>query len=132
MSNGGVVLNGFVAVGFGAAVGAWARWGLSVWLNPRYLFFPLGTFVANAVGGFLVGLAVAYFARHPELSSEWRLFAVTGFLGGLTTFSTYSAEVISLIERDEVMWALGVATAHLLVSLLLTAAGIWIYRLFAN
>ena len=132
MNSGGYVLNGFFAVGFGAAVGAWARWGLSVWLNPRYLFFPLGTFVANAVGGFLVGLAVAYFAKHPELSSAWRLFAVTGFLGGLTTFSTYSAEVIGLIERDELMWALGVATAHLLVSLLLTAAGIWIYRSFAN
>lgn len=125
-------MNGFVAVGFGAAVGAWARWGLSAWLNPRFLFFPLGTFFANAVGGFLVGVAVAYFARHPELSSAWRLFAVTGFLGGLTTFSTYSAEVIGLIEHGEVMWALGVAAAHLLVSLLLTAAGIWIYRSLAG
>ena len=132
MNANGLLLNGFFAVGVGAAIGAWVRWGLSVWLNPRFALFPLGTFVANAVGGFLVGLAVAYFARHAELSPAWRLFAVTGFLGGLTTFSTYSAEVIGLIERDEVMWALGVATAHLLVSLLLTAAGIWIYRSFAN
>lgn len=132
MNANGLLLNGFFAVGVGAAIGAWVRWGLSVWLNPRFALFPLGTFVANAVGGFLVGLAVAYFARHPELSPAWRLFAVTGFLGGLTTFSAYSAEVIGLIERDEVMWALGVATAHLLVSLLLTAAGIWIYRSFAN
>ena len=128
MNAGGFLLNGFVAVGLGAAVGAWARWGLASWLNPRFLFFPLGTFVANAVGGFLVGMAVAYFARHAELSPAWRLFAVTGFLGGLTTFSTFSAEVIGLIERGEAMWALGVTAAHLLVSLLLTAAGIWIYR----
>ena len=124
--------NGFIAVGFGAAIGAWARWGLSAWLNPRLVFFPLGTFVANAIGGFLVGIAVACFVRHPELSPAWRLFAVTGFLGGLTTFSTYSAEVIVLIERGELMWALGVAAAHLVVSLLLTAAGIWIYRSLAS
>jgi fluoride exporter len=126
------VWSGFVAVGTGAAIGAWARWGLSVWLNPRLVFFPLGTFMANAIGGFLVGIAVAYFLRNPELSPAWRLFAVTGFLGGLTTFSTFSAEVIVLIERNEVMWALGVAAAHLLVSLLLTAAGIWVYRALAG
>lgn len=120
-----------MAVGAGAAIGAWARWGLSVWLNPRLAFFPLGTFVANAIGGFLVGVAMAYFVRHPDLSPAWRLFAVTGFLGGLTTFSTFSAEVIALIESGEVLWALGVAAAHLLVSLLLTAVGIWIYRLYA-
>ncbi len=124
--------NGFIAVGLGAAIGAWARWGLSAWLNPRLVFFPLGTFAANAIGGFLVGIAVACFVRHPELSPAWRLFAVTGFLGGLTTFSTYSAEVIVLIERGELLWALGVAAAHLLVSLLLTAAGIWIYRSLAT
>lgn len=126
------ITNGFVAVGLGAAIGAWARWGLSAWLNPRLVFFPLGTFVANAIGGLLVGIAVAYFVRHPELSPAWRLFAVTGFLGGLTTFSTYSAEVIVLVERGELMWALSVAAAHLLVSLLLTAAGIWIYRSLAT
>ena len=132
MNAGGFFVNGFVAVGVGAAIGAWARWGLSAWLNPRFMLFPLGTFVANAVGGFLVGLAVAYFVEHPELSPVWRLFAVTGFLGGLTTFSTYSAEVIGLIERNEMMWALAVAAAHLLVSLALTAVGIWIYRAAAG
>lgn len=120
--------HGFVAVGVGAAIGAWARWGLSVWLNPRLIFFPLGTFVANAIGGFLVGVALAYFVKHPELSPAWRLFTVTGFLGGLTTFSTFSAEVIVLIERGEVMWALGVAASHLLVSLVLTAVGVWVYQ----
>ena len=132
MNAGGLLVNGFIAVGLGAAIGAWARWGLSAWLNPRFMLFPLGTFVANAVGGFLVGLAVAYFVERPELSPVWRLFAVTGFLGGLTTFSTYSAEVIGLIERNEMMWALAVAAAHLLVSLALTAVGIWIYRAVAG
>ena len=132
MNAGGLLVNGFIAVGLGAAIGAWARWGLSAWLNPRFMLFPLGTFVANAVGGFLVGLAVAYFFERPELSPVWRLFAVTGFLGGLTTFSTYSAEVIGLIERNEMMWALAVAAAHLLVSLVLTAVGIWIYRAVAG
>ena len=73
-----------------------------------------------------------YFVRHPELSPAWRLFAVTGFLGGLTTFSTYSAEVVALIEQNELMWALAVAAAHLLVSLALTAVGIWIYRAVAG
>ena len=132
MNAGGLLVNGFIAVGLGAAIGAWARWGLSAWLNPRFMLFPLGTFVANAVGGFLVGLAVAYFVERPELSPVWRLFAVTGFLGGLTTFSTYSAEEIGLIERNEMMWALAVAAAHLLVSLALTAVGIWIYRAVAG
>ncbi len=124
--------NGFVAVGAGAAIGAWARWGLSMWLNARFAFFPLGTFIANAAGGLLVGIAVAYFIRHPELSPAWRLFVVTGFLGGLTTFSTYSAEVVSLIEQGEVYWALGVAGGHLVVSLVLTAAGIALYRALAG
>lgn len=123
---------GFMAVGLGAAIGAWARWGLSMWLNARFALFPLGTFIANAAGGLLVGVAVAYFIRHPELSPAWRLFVVTGFLGGLTTFSTYSAEVVSLIEQGEVYWALGVAGGHLLVSLVLTAAGIALYRAFAG
>ena len=132
MNANGFFVNGFIAVGVGAAIGAWARWGLSMWLNPRFMLFPLGTFVANAFCGFLVGLAVAYFVRHPELSPAWRLFAVTGFLGGLTTFSTYSAEVVALIEQNELMWALAVAAAHLLVSLALTAVGIWIYRAVAG
>ena len=106
----------FLAVGLGAALGAWSRWGLSIWLNPKLTDFPLGTFVANAIGGLLVGFALAWLAADATLSPAWRLFAVTGFLGGLTTFSTYSAEVIVLIERGELMWGLGVAAAHLVVS----------------
>jgi len=108
-----IAFGGFIAVGVGAAIGAWLRLGLSIWLNPQITKFPLGTLAANLIGGFLVGLAVAYFARHPELSPAWRLFAITGFLGGLTTFSTYSAEVVGLLERGDVMPALVVALAHL-------------------
>jgi fluoride exporter len=124
-----VPLAGFLAVGLGAACGAWARWGLSVWLNPRIAHFPLGTFAANAIGGFLVGVAIAYFLKNPDLSPEWRLFVITGFLGGLTTFSTFSAEVVGLLERGQIGAGLGVATAHLLVSFALTAAGLWVVRI---
>jgi len=119
---------GCIAVGVGAAIGAWLRWGMTLWLNDRHPHFPLGTFTANAVGGFLVGLAVVYFAQHVELPAGWRLFIITGFLGGLTTFSTYSAEVVELFSRGELAWAVGVGSAHLLASLLLTAAGIAVAR----
>lgn len=122
-------ITAFIAVGLGAALGAWARWGLSLWLNERHVHFPLGTFAANAIGGLLVGIAVAYFVKHPDISPAWRLLIVTGFLGGLTTFSTYSAEVISLIERGQIMWALAVGGSHLAVSLVLTAVGLWMARM---
>ena len=119
---------GFIAVGLGAAIGAWLRLALSIWLNTKDAILPLGTFAANMIGGFLVGLAVAYFAKHTELSPVWKLFAITGFLGGLTTFSTYSAEVVSLLERGDIVPALTTAFAHLLGSFALTALGFWIYR----
>ncbi len=122
---------GFTAVGAGAAVGAWLRWGLSLWLNARNVSVPLGTLAANLIGGFLVGLAVAYFSKHPELSPTWQLFMITGFLGGLTTFSTYSAEVVTLFERGDFLSALMVACAHLIGSFALTALGFWTYRTLA-
>ena len=123
---------GFIAVGLGAAIGAWLRWGLAMALNTKDAALPFGTFAANMIGGFLVGLAVAYFAKHPELSPAWRLFAITGFLGGLTTFSTYSAEVVSLLERGDIVPALATALAHLIGSFALTALGFWAYRSMAN
>src|SRR5512134_3397102 len=95
------MLGQFAAVGLGAAVGAWLRWGLSMWLNPRAPSFPLGTLAANLIGGYLVGLAVAFFLARGDLAPEWRLFTVTGLLGGLTTFSTYSAEVTELVMRGD-------------------------------
>ena len=122
---------GFVAVGMGAALGAWLRWGLSAWLNPRAPHFPLGTLAANLVGGYLVGFAVAYFAARHELPPEVRLFVITGFLGGLTTFSTFSSEVTQLLLRGE-YWAGGaLALAHLGGSLVLTVAGISTFRALA-
>ncbi len=123
---------GFVAIGVGAAMGAWARWGLSIWLNARLPHFPLGTLAANLIGGFLVGVGVAYFSRHTEISPVWRMLAITGFLGGLTTFSTYSAEVIGLIEAGDGLSAFLLAFTHLAGSLLLTAAGMAVYRQLAS
>ncbi|MBI3715036.1 MAG: fluoride efflux transporter CrcB [Betaproteobacteria bacterium] len=123
---------GFLAVGVGSAIGGWTRWGLSVWLNPRHPYFMFGTFAANAIGGFLVGLAVGHFSRLPQLAPEWRLLIITGILGGLTTFSSYSAEVVTLLERGELGWAAAVAASHLAVSFLLTAAGIWLYRVYLS
>ena len=126
------VFGSFIAVGAGAAIGAWLRWGLSLWLNPHVQKFPMGTLAANLIGGFLVGLAVAYFAKNPDLSPEWRLFVITGFLGGLTTFSSYSAEVVGLLERGDIVPALVVAFTHLAGSFALTALGFWTYRALAN
>jgi len=122
----------FTAVGFGAAFGAWLRWGFSFWLGPRSGAWPLGTIASNLVGGYLVGIAVAFFAMRPGLAPEWRLFAVTGFLGGLTTFSTFSAEVTELLMHGDVLSGTGLAAAHLIGSLLLTAAGFATVRLLAG
>lgn len=122
----------FAAVGIGAAVGAWLRWGLSAWLNPKAPAFPLGTLAANLVGGYLVGFAVAFFIARHDLSPECRLFAITGFLGGLTTFSTFSAEVTELLMRGDYAAGLMLALAHLAGSLLLTAAGFATFRTLAS
>ena len=118
----------FAAVGMGAATGAWLRWILSVWLNPRIPHYPLGTLAANLIGGYLVGLAVAYFTMRHDLPPAIRLFAVTGFLGGLTTFSTLSAEVTELLAQGSYANGLTLAAAHLAGSLLLTAAGFATFR----
>jgi len=114
----------FAAVGVGSACGAWLRWWLGLRLNPLFPTVPLGTLAANLLGGYLVGVAVALFAQNESLSPEWRLLAITGFLGGLTTFSTYSAEVVTLLSRGQVPWAIGTAVIHLVGSFSLTALGI--------
>jgi CrcB protein len=118
-----------LSVFVGAGLGALLRWGLGSRLNPLFPTLPLGTLAANLLGGLLVGLAVAYFARHPGLAPEFRLLVITGFLGGLTTFSTFSAEVVNLLSRGELAWGLAAAAAHLAGSLLLTAAGIGLAHL---
>ncbi len=113
-----------LAIGAGAILGAWLRWGLGLWLNPVLPAMPLGTLAANLIGGYLIGAAVAVFHINVDLSPDLRLFFITGFLGALTTFSTFSAEVVALIQRTEYGWALGTASAHLFGSLLMTGLGI--------
>ena len=114
----------FVAVGVGATLGAWLRWGLGVWLNPLAGLMPMGTLVANLLGGYLIGVAVAVFQVQVEISPEMRLFIITGFLGGLTTFSSFSAEVVALAQRAEYGWATATIALHLFGSLLMTVLGI--------
>jgi len=119
-----MLIYSFLAIGIGAALGAWLRWGLGLWLNPTLPELPLGTLSANLVGGYLIGLAIAFFLQHPGISPEWRLFVITGFLGGLTTFSTFSAETVTLLLRGQYMWGAGIIAAHLGGSLLMTVMGI--------
>jgi CrcB protein len=115
---------GFAAVGIGAAIGAWLRWGLSVALNTALPQLPLGTLLANLVGGYFIGIAVEVFREMPALAPEWRLFAVTGFLGGLTTFSTFSAESLALVTRGEWGWAAAHSALHLAGCLLAAWMGV--------
>jgi len=112
-----------IAVAGGAAFGALSRWGLSTYFNPLFPTVPLGTLLANLLGGYLIGIAVAVFTSHAGLPAELRLFVITGFLGGLTTFSTFSAEIVSLITGGQFSWALVAVAVHVLGSLLLTLLG---------
>ena len=115
------------AIAVGAVLGAWSRYGLAVALNGRG-WLPWGTFAANAIGGLLIGLAIAHFSARTDISPLWRMFFVTGFLGALTTFSTFSAEVTSLMLEGSLPRGIALAALHLLASLILTAIGIWLYR----
>jgi len=109
----------------GASLGAVLRWFLSIKFNTALPSLQPGTLIANLVGGYLIGIGIAYFALHPNLSPEWRLFAITGFLGGLTTFSTFSAEVVALLQDGKIPLACTVIAAHVVGSLLLTLLGIF-------
>lgn len=122
----------FVGIGVGAALGAWLRWGLGLWLNGVIAVLPLGTLAANLLGGYLVGAAVMVFHLNSSLPPELRLFLVTGFLGGLTTFSSFSAEVVALIRAEAYLWAVAAASLHLFGSLLMTGLGIYTVQQLAK
>ncbi len=118
----------WLAVGLGAAIGAWLRWGLGMLMNQVHQHIPLGTLVANLAGGYVIGLAMAFFSTHNDISPEWRLFAITGFLGGLTTFSTFSAETALMLQRGEYVWAALQIVLHVAGAILLCMAGFASYR----
>jgi CrcB protein len=120
--------SGILAVGGGAAIGAWLRWWLGVLLNPVFPTLPLGTLAANLTGGLLMGLAMELLTRHAFIPAEVRLLVTTGFLGGLTTFSTFSAEIVTLLTRQEYLWASAVIGAHVVGSLAMTILGIVLIR----
>lgn len=113
-----------LAICLGASAGALLRWRLGLWLSTPTSLLPWGTLTANLIGGYLVGLCVAVFQALPQLDPAWRLLLITGFLGGLTTFSSFSAEVMALLTQQRYALALGTAALHVLGSLLLTLAGI--------
>jgi fluoride exporter len=119
---------GLLAVGGGAAIGAWLRWGLGVLLNPVFPNLPLGTLAANLSGGLMMGLAMELMNRHTMLSVEMRLLLTTGFLGGLTTFSAFSADVAALLLRRDYVWGALAVLFHVAGSVLLTIAGIVMMR----
>ena len=122
--NGTGLLASVVAISAGASLGALLRWMLGLRLNPLLPALPLGTLAANLVGGYAVGVVIGWLSQHPELSPQVRLFLVTGLLGGLTTFSTFSAEVFAHLEGGRMGWALLLAGAHLLGSIVLTGLGL--------
>ena len=123
------MLKPVLVISLGAALGALLRWQLGLKLNSFFPSLPPGTLVANLVGGYIIGLATAFFAQTPALSPEWRLLVITGFCGGLTTFSTFSAEVVSLLQEGRPAMALGSVATHVTGSLVMTLAGIWTWYL---
>jgi len=119
---------GILSVGAGAVIGAWLRWWLGVVLNPLFPTLPLGTLAANLVGGLLMGAAMELMTRHAMMSPELRLLITTGFLGGLTTFSTFSAEIVTLLLRKEYLWGAIAIAGHVVGSLAMTILGILLMR----
>jgi len=118
------MLKSILAICVGASVGALLRWWLGLAMNSLFPTIPPGTLTANLVGGYLVGLAIAFFATYTAIAPEWRLLVITGFCGGLTTFSTFSAELVALLQQGRAAWALVAAAAHVAGAVLATFAGI--------
>ena len=118
----------FAVIGLGAAVGAWGRWLLGLALNPLLAALPLGTLAANLIGGYLMGVTLALIGAWPEMSTAMRLMITTGFLGGLTTFSSFSGEVFNMVQREAYGWAMAAIAVHVCGSLALTALGWWSFH----
>jgi len=119
-----------VAIAVGSVLGGLMRWGLGLRLNALFPDMPPGTLAANMIAGYIVGIALAFFAQAPGLSPEWRLLVITGFCGGLSTFSTFSAEIVALLQRGQYALALGAIAIHVAGTLLMTFAGIATVALF--
>lgn len=126
------MLKSLIVIAVGASLGAWLRWLLGMKLNALFPTIPPGTVVANMVGGYIIGLAIAFLAASPTLSPEWRLLIITGFCGGLTTFSTFSAETVALIQEGRLVWALGSISLHVAGSLAMTAVGLLSYQMIGT
>jgi CrcB protein len=118
------MVSSLLAISVGASVGAVLRWVLGAMLNAIYPAIPPGTWMANMLGGYLIGVSLGFFAQHAGLAPEWRLLVITGFLGGLTTFSTFSAEVVALIQQGRLLWAGVAISAHVIGSLMMTLLGL--------
>jgi len=121
-----------LAVAIGATLGALLRWQLGTRLNSIFPTIPPGTLAANLIGAYVVGLGIAFFATFSAISPEWRLLVITGFCGGLTTFSTFSAEIATLLQQGRISWALGAVAAHVVGSVAMTFAGIATIYLLRN
>lgn len=121
-----------IAISTGSAVGALLRWQLGTRLNSLFPDIPLGTLSANVVGGYIIGLAIAFFSQASEIPPEWRLLVITGFCGGLTTFSTFSAETVNLLQQGRFAMALGAIAVHVSGSLIATVAGLATWQIFKS
>lgn len=126
------MIRSLLAICVGASTGAVLRWGLGAAFNAMFPTIPPGTWLANMMGGYLIGVALAFFGEHTGLAPEWRLLVITGFLGGLTTFSTFSAEVVTLIQEGRMVWAGIAISAHVVGSLLMTLLGLASVILFKS
>jgi len=113
-----------LAISVGASLGALLRWWFGLKLNSYFPTIPPGTVAANLLGAYMIGLAMAFFATYAAIAPEWRLLVITGFCGGLTTFSTFSAELVTLLREGRALWACGALAVHLGGSLLMTFAGV--------
>lgn len=121
--------NSILAIAFGSAFGALLRWFFGVKLNGLFPAIPPGTLIANLLGGYIIGVAMAYFAQAPQIAPEWRLLIITGFCGGLTTFSTFSVEVLTLLQQGRMVLALMTVAAHVTGSVFMTFVGVISWQL---